>query len=57
MTIPHNRSRVGAPDGDPSRYVRVRVDDGVAPGPLVAHLYNLGPIRGFRLVGLERPDA
>jgi hypothetical protein len=48
-----------APDGDLAdddreRYVRVRVEDGFATGPLVAHLYDLGPVRGFRLVGLER---
>jgi hypothetical protein len=46
----------GVPDADPSRYVRVRIEDGVAAGPLVAHLYDLGPSRGYRLAGLERPD-
>jgi hypothetical protein len=38
------------------RYVRVRVEDGVARGPLVAHLYDLGPARGWFLAGLERPE-
>jgi hypothetical protein len=56
VTVPHL-----APDGGPAddaveRYVRVRIQDGVAPGPLVAHLYDLGPARGYKLVGLERPD-
>ncbi len=45
----------GARDDSPSRYVRVIVEDSVARGPLVAHLYDLGAKRGFRLVGLERP--
>jgi hypothetical protein len=46
----------GPPDDDPSRYVRVVVHDGVARGALVAHLYDRGPLRGFALAGLERPD-
>lgn len=36
-------------------YMRVVIDDGVAKGSLVAHLYDLGS-QGFRLVGLERPE-
>jgi len=47
VTLPH-----GAGGG----YVRVRIEDGVAVGPLVAHLYDLGPEVGYRLVGIERPD-
>lgn len=43
-------------DGAAERYVRVAVSDGVARGALVAHLYYLGPSRGYRLVGLERPE-
>jgi len=43
-------------DDAPERYVRVRIEDGVARGPLVAHLYDLGPARGYRLVGVERPE-
>ena len=46
----------GARDDDPSRYVRVAIDDSVARGKLVAFLYDLGPRRGFRLAGLERPE-
>ncbi len=50
-----------APDGQiaddaRARYVVVRVSDGVAAGPLVIHLYDLGPSRGYRLAGLERPE-
>jgi hypothetical protein len=50
-----------APDGQiadeaGARYVVVRLDDGVAPGALLAYLYDLGPSRGYRLAGLERPE-
>jgi hypothetical protein len=45
----------GSPDDAADRYVRIRIEAGIAPGPLVAHLYDLGPDRGYRLVGLERP--
>jgi hypothetical protein len=56
VRLPHVASDAGAPDDAPARYVRVRVVDGVAQGPLVAHLYDLGPSRGYKLVGLERPE-
>jgi hypothetical protein len=46
----------GPPDADSSRYVGVSIQDGVASGPLLAYLYDLGPSRGFRLAGLERPE-
>lgn len=39
------------------RYVVVRIKNGATRGPLVLHLYDLGPERGFRLVGIERPEA
>jgi hypothetical protein len=52
----HRVADGGVADDDESRYVRVRIEDGVAPGPLLAYLYDLGPTRGFRLVGLERPE-
>ncbi len=32
----------------------VQLTNGVAPGPLAAHLYDLGPARGFKLAGIER---
>ncbi len=54
--VPHVASDGGAPDDAPERYVRVVIEDGVARGPLVAYLYDLGPSRGFRLAGLERPE-
>jgi hypothetical protein len=46
----------GVADDDPARYLRVVLRDGVARGSLVAHLYDLGPERGFVLAGLERPE-
>lgn len=45
------------PPTAPERYVVLRVFNGVAPGPLAAHFYDLGPERGLRLVGLERPGS
>ena len=56
LTVPHVADDGGAPDRAASRYVVVDLFNGVAAGPLRAHLYDLGPRRGFRLVGLERPD-
>ncbi|MGD0676400.1 MAG: hypothetical protein ABSC94_13355 [Polyangiaceae bacterium] len=56
VTLPHVARDGGVPDDAAERYVRVRVEDGVAKGPLVAHLYDLGPARGYFLAGLERPE-
>lgn len=56
VAIPHRAHDLGEPDDDAARYVEVAVEDGVARGPLVVHLYDLGVDRGFRLVGIERPD-
>ena len=57
MTIPHHSADGGTPDGDVARYVIVDVSNGQAAGILRAHLYDLGPKRGFTLVGIERPDG
>jgi hypothetical protein len=56
VSLPHVAGDGGPVDDDSSRYVRVAMSDGVARGPLVAYLYDLGPRRGFRLAGLERPE-
>jgi hypothetical protein len=57
ISLPHVAADQGAADDAPARYVRVRLEDGVATGPLVAHLYDLGPKRGYVLVGLERNES
>jgi hypothetical protein len=46
----------GERDDSPARYLVVDVANGQSKYPLRAHLYDLGPSRGFRLVGIERPD-
>ena len=56
LSVAHVADDSGAPDDSASRYVVIDILNGVAPGPLRAHLYDLGPRRGFRLVGIERPD-
>ncbi len=56
VELPHVAPDGGPRDDDPSRYVVVRIANGVAKGALDAHLYDLGPRRGYRVVGLERPD-
>jgi hypothetical protein len=56
LALPRARAASKAPDGDPTRYAVVDVGNGVAPGPLRVHLYDLGPERGYRLVAIERPE-
>lgn len=46
----------GAPDDAPERYVVASIENGTGSGPIEAHLYDLGPARGLRLVGLARRD-
>jgi hypothetical protein len=50
MTLPHVAS-----EGSPA-YVSVTIRNGVAQHPLEAHLYDMGPTSGFKVVGLARPD-
>ncbi|MDB4943331.1 MAG: hypothetical protein JWP97_2865 [Labilithrix sp.] len=58
VAVPHHVAEGAAsrPD-DAARYVIVDVANGQAPGVLRAHLYDLGPKRGFALVGIERPTG
>ena len=56
VLLPHVATDGGVADDDATRYIRVRVEDGVAKGPLLAYLYDLGPTRGYRLAGIERPE-
>jgi len=44
------------PDASPERYAVVDIQNGIAEGPLRAHLYDLGGDKGFKLVGIERPE-
>ncbi len=56
VTLPHVAGDGGSADQAAARYVRVSLVDGVARGRLVAHLYDLGPTRGYRLAGIERRE-
>jgi hypothetical protein len=56
VRLPHVASDGGLANDAAERYVRLTIEDGVAKGPLVAHVYDLGPTRGYRLAGLERPE-
>ena len=56
VTLPHVAPDGGTPDDAAERYVGVAMTDGVARGTLLAHLYDLGPARGYRLAGIERPE-
>lgn len=56
VDLPHVAPDGGPPDDASARYVVVRVTNGLAEGPLDAHVVDLGPKRGFKVVGLERPD-
>jgi hypothetical protein len=56
VPLPHVQADQGPPDDATERYVRVTIVDGVARGRLDALLYDLGPTRGYRLAGIERPE-
>jgi hypothetical protein len=56
VELPHTPLAPGVAPDDARRYLIVDLDNGYARGPLRAHLYDLGPSAGFRLVGIERPE-
>jgi hypothetical protein len=56
IALAHVAPDQGPPDDSADRYVQVTIEDGIASGPLVAYLYDLGPTRGYRLAGLQRPE-
>jgi hypothetical protein len=56
VALPHVANDGGPADDAAERYTAVTLADGVAAGVLIAHLYDLGPTRGYRLAGVERPD-
>lgn len=55
VALPARSAAASASDPVQARYLKVRIWSSAARGALVVHLYDLGA-RGFRLVGLERPD-
>ena len=54
VTLPRLGQDGGVPDDDPSRYVQIELRNGQSAHGLKAYLYDLGPTRGHRLVGIER---
>jgi hypothetical protein len=56
VTLTHAAPDGGPADDAPERYTPIVVEDGVAKGKLVAYLYDLGPARGFKLAGVDRPE-
>ncbi len=57
VDIAHADFPPGLPPNAPERYVVVDITNGYAPGPLRVHLYDLGEGVGYRLAGVERPEA
>jgi len=55
LSLPHVAPEGAVRADDPARYVVVTIANGASAHPLRAHLYDLGPKAGYRLVGLERP--
>ncbi|MFO0552763.1 MAG: hypothetical protein U0271_30505 [Polyangiaceae bacterium] len=55
VELPAVAKNESAAEDAPERYLVVDLFNGVARGPLRAHLYDLGA-KGFRLVGIERPS-
>ncbi len=55
VQLPPATNDASLSDDHPERYAVVDIQNGVAEGPVRAHLYDLGP-KGFKLVGIERPD-
>ncbi len=52
--LPRATAPADVPDSDPSRYTVIELVTASAPGPLRAHVVDLGSARGHLLVGLER---
>lgn len=58
---PGDRTGATTRDDDPARYTVIEIYSNATPSlrptaSVVLHLYDLGPARGFQLVGIERPD-
>ena len=54
VNLGHVADDGGSRDDSPSRYLYVELANGHADAPIKVHMYDLGPQRGFRIVGLER---
>ncbi len=54
MRLPRVASDGGDADDDASRYLQIELRNGASDLPLRAFFYDLGPARGYRLVGIER---
>lgn len=57
VTIEHGRIDESIEDASLDRYVIVDLRNGWSRYLLRAHLYDLGPGRGFFLAGIERPES
>jgi hypothetical protein len=57
VALPRRAPSATLKDDAPARYLVVSLANGVARGPLLVHMYELDAGRGFRIVGLERPEA
>lgn len=57
VELPHLAVAAGTRDDSPARYVVVDLRNGQSKYPLFVHLYDLGPEKGFQLVGAERPES
>jgi hypothetical protein len=55
LTVASASPRASLPANAQQRYVLIELSNGVTSGPLLLHLYDLGPARGLELVGIERP--
>jgi hypothetical protein len=57
VDIPHADLPESLPADAPERYTVLDITNGYAPGPLRLHVYDLGRAGGYRLAGIERPEA
>lgn len=56
VRVPHRAPDAGLPDADDSRYGVVAISNEFSRFVLGIHHYDLGPTRGWRIVGLDRPE-
>ncbi|MEO7037942.1 MAG: hypothetical protein ABI548_28505 [Polyangiaceae bacterium] len=55
VNVPHRAFDAELRADAAERYRVVSISNGVSPGPLLVHMYDLGAGHSFRVVGLERP--